>query len=82
MVFDLAHHRSDIETEGDRLPDACGAGTPGRACDLPIEEYTASLNKMGVPAYVVQHFGGAMLDYQRAHGGRRRAPFDDRRRVC
>ena len=35
--------------------------------DLPIEEYTASLIKMGVPAYVVQHFGGAMLDYQHGH---------------
>jgi uncharacterized protein YbjT (DUF2867 family) len=35
--------------------------------DLPIEEYTASLTKMGVPAYVVQHFGGAMLDYQNGH---------------
>ena len=34
--------------------------------DLPIEEYTASLTKMGVPAYVVQHFGGAMLDYHEA----------------
>ena len=22
---------------------------------------------MGVPAYVVQHFGGAMLDYQNGH---------------
>ena len=35
--------------------------------DLPIEEYTASLAKMGVPPYVVQHFGGAMLDYQNGH---------------
>ena len=35
--------------------------------DLPIEECTASLTKMGVPAYVVQHFGGAMLDYQNGH---------------
>jgi len=24
--------------------------------DLQIEEYTASLTKMGVPAYVVQHY--------------------------
>src|ERR1700712_1043332 len=35
--------------------------------DLPIEEYTASLTEMGVPAYVVQHLGGAMLDYQHGH---------------
>lgn len=35
--------------------------------DLPIAEYTASLDQMGVPAYVVQHLGGAMLDYQRGH---------------
>lgn len=35
--------------------------------DLPIEEYTASLAAMGVPAYVVQHFGAAMLDYQNGH---------------
>ena len=35
--------------------------------DLRIEEYTASLTQMGVPAYVVQHFGGAMLDYQNGH---------------
>jgi uncharacterized protein YbjT (DUF2867 family) len=32
--------------------------------EVPIAEYTASLSAMGVPAYVVQHFGGAMLDYQ------------------
>ena len=35
--------------------------------DLPIEEYTASLTEMGLPPYVVQHFGGAMLDYQHGH---------------
>src|SRR5262249_18365168 len=35
--------------------------------DLPIEEYTASLTAMGLPPYVVQHFGGAMLDYQHGH---------------
>jgi hypothetical protein len=34
--------------------------------DLLIEEYTASLTKMGVPAYVVQHFVGAILDYHEA----------------
>lgn len=32
--------------------------------DLPVEEYTASLAQMGVPAYIVQHLGGAMVDYQ------------------
>lgn len=35
--------------------------------DLPIDEYTASLTEMGLPPYVVQHFGGAMLDYQHGH---------------
>lgn len=35
--------------------------------DLPIEEYIASLAQMGVPEYVLQHFGGAMLDYQHGH---------------
>ena len=35
--------------------------------DLPIEEYTVSLTAMGLPPYVVQHFGGAMLDYQHGH---------------
>ncbi len=35
--------------------------------DLPIEEYIASLKQMGVPAYVLQHFSGAMLDYQHGH---------------
>jgi len=35
--------------------------------DLPINEYTASLTEMGVPPYIVQHLGGAMLDYQHGH---------------
>lgn len=35
--------------------------------DLPIADYTASLTQMGVPAYVVQHLGGAMLDYRNGH---------------
>jgi NAD(P)H dehydrogenase (quinone) len=35
--------------------------------DLPIAEYCASLVEMGVPAYIVQHLGGAMLDYQNGH---------------
>lgn len=35
--------------------------------DLPIAEYTASLTGMGVPAYIVQHLGGAMADYQNGH---------------
>ncbi|HEY7303160.1 MAG TPA: hypothetical protein VH601_03545 [Bryobacteraceae bacterium] len=35
--------------------------------DLPIGEYTASLTQMGLRAYLVQHFGGTMLDYQHGH---------------
>ena len=35
--------------------------------DLPIDEYTASLTEMGVPAYIVQHLGGAMADYHKGH---------------
>ena len=35
--------------------------------DLPIEEYTTSLTQMGLPTYLVQHFGGAMLHYQQGH---------------
>jgi NAD(P)H dehydrogenase (quinone) len=34
--------------------------------NVEIGEYCKSLETMGVPAYVVQHLGGAMLDYQ--HG--------------
>jgi NAD(P)H dehydrogenase (quinone) len=32
--------------------------------DLPVDEYCASLAAMGVPAYIVQHFSGAMEEYQ------------------
>jgi uncharacterized protein YbjT (DUF2867 family) len=35
--------------------------------DLPVEEYIASLGQMGVPPYVLQHFSGAMVDYQHGH---------------
>jgi NAD(P)H dehydrogenase (quinone) len=35
--------------------------------DLPVEEYVKSLQDMGVPPYVVQHLGGAMVDYQHGH---------------
>ncbi len=35
--------------------------------DLPIDEYTASLTELGVPAYIVQHLGGAMADYHKGH---------------
>jgi NAD(P)H dehydrogenase (quinone) len=35
--------------------------------DLPIDEYCRSLEAMGVPAYIVQHLGGAMDDYQHGH---------------
>lgn len=32
--------------------------------DLPIEVYCRELEEMGVPAYIVQHLGGAMEAYQ------------------
>jgi NAD(P)H dehydrogenase (quinone) len=35
--------------------------------DLPIDEYCASIETMGVPPYVVQHLRGAMADYQKGH---------------
>lgn len=35
--------------------------------DLPVDEYVKSLQDMGVPPYVVQHLGGAMIDYQNGH---------------
>lgn len=35
--------------------------------DLPVDEYTASIKEMGVPAYIVQHLSGAMVDYQNGH---------------
>ncbi|MGW3635229.1 NmrA family NAD(P)-binding protein [Streptomyces sp. NPDC005122] len=35
--------------------------------DLPVDEYVDSLNEMGVPPYIVQHLGGAMVDYQNGH---------------
>jgi len=35
--------------------------------DVPIAEYVESLRAMGVPPYVVQHLGGAMVDYQNGH---------------
>jgi NAD(P)H dehydrogenase (quinone) len=35
--------------------------------DLPVDEYVKSLQGMGVPPYVVQHLGGAMIDYQNGH---------------
>jgi NAD(P)H dehydrogenase (quinone) len=34
--------------------------------DLPIDEYCESIAALGVPPYIVQHFRGAMDDYQ--HG--------------
>jgi uncharacterized protein YbjT (DUF2867 family) len=33
----------------------------------PVDEYCGSLEKMGVPAYIVQHLSGAMIDYQNGH---------------
>ncbi|MGV9707643.1 NmrA family NAD(P)-binding protein [Streptomyces sp. NPDC003483] len=35
--------------------------------DLPVAEYVDSLKEMGVPRYIVQHLGGAMVDYQNGH---------------
>ncbi|MGW4674632.1 NmrA family NAD(P)-binding protein [Streptomyces sp. NPDC004324] len=35
--------------------------------DLPVAEYVDSLKEMGVPPYIVQHLGGAMVDYQNGH---------------
>ena len=32
-----------------------------------VDEYCASLVKMGVPAYIIQHLSGAMVDYQHGH---------------
>jgi NAD(P)H dehydrogenase (quinone) len=34
--------------------------------DIAIDDYCRSIEAMGVPAYIVQHLGGAMEDYQ--HG--------------
>ncbi len=33
--------------------------------DVSIDEYCSSLDALGLPEYVVQHFRGAMADYQR-----------------
>lgn len=35
--------------------------------DLPIDEYCASIEQMGVPSYIVEHLRGAMADYQNGH---------------
>ena len=35
--------------------------------DLPVAEYVESLREMGVDPYIVQHFSGAMFDYQNGH---------------
>ncbi|HEV2155784.1 NmrA family NAD(P)-binding protein [Bradyrhizobium sp.] len=42
-------------------------GRKFRYQDLPIDEYCDSIAAMGVPPYVVQHFRGAMADYQHGH---------------
>jgi len=42
-------------------------GRKFRYQDLPIDEYCDSITAMGVPPYVVQHFRGAMADYQHGH---------------
>jgi NAD(P)H dehydrogenase (quinone) len=41
-------------------------GRPITFQNVTIDEYCKSLETMGVPAYVIQHLGGAMEDYQ--HG--------------
>jgi NAD(P)H dehydrogenase (quinone) len=35
--------------------------------DLPVAEYVESLRELGVGPYIVQHFSGAMVDYQNGH---------------
>ena len=35
--------------------------------DVPVGEYCDSLEQMGLPPYVIQHFRGAMEDYQHGH---------------
>jgi NAD(P)H dehydrogenase (quinone) len=35
--------------------------------NLPVDEYCASLETMDVPAYIIQHLSGAMVDYQHGH---------------
>jgi uncharacterized protein YbjT (DUF2867 family) len=35
--------------------------------DIPVDEYVASITEMGVPPFIVQHLGGAMVDYQHGH---------------
>jgi uncharacterized protein YbjT (DUF2867 family) len=35
--------------------------------DLPVAEYVESVKEMGVPPYIVQHLGGAMVDYRHGH---------------
>lgn len=65
-AIDLSGPREmDYEQMAAELSEALGRKIVYQ--DLPITEYTASLTQMGVPAYVVQHFGGAMVDYQNGH---------------
>ncbi|WLB15790.1 NmrA family NAD(P)-binding protein [Bradyrhizobium japonicum] len=55
----------DHEQMAAELSDALGRTF--RYQDLPIDEYCDSIAAMGVPPYVVQHFRGAMADYQHGH---------------
>lgn len=55
----------DHEQMAEELSEALGRKIVFQ--DLPVEEYTASLVEMGVPPYIVQHLGGAMIDYQNGH---------------
>lgn len=55
----------DHEQMAAELSDALGRKIVFQ--DLPIDEYCASIEKIGVPPYVVQHLRGAMADYQNGH---------------
>ncbi|MFD4540300.1 NmrA family NAD(P)-binding protein [Streptomyces bauhiniae] len=55
----------DHEQMAAELSDALGREIVFR--DPPIPEYIQSLEEMGVPPYVRQHFAGAMADYQHGH---------------
>jgi NAD(P)H dehydrogenase (quinone) len=52
----------DHEQMAEELSEALGRKIVFQ--DLPIGEYCASIEAMGVPPYVVQHLRGAMADYQ------------------
>ena len=55
----------DHEQMAHELSDALGRTIVFH--DVSVAEYVKSLQDMGVPPYVVQHLGGAMVDYQNGH---------------